>query len=106
MERMEDPSIAAVTSSMRNISNIDIMDSAGGEIDWMGFSRDIGKGEPAERYADSLDLPFPCGGAVMIRRSALPDPSRLFWKDLFIYQEDLDLGFELLRTGWRVVYEP
>jgi GT2 family glycosyltransferase len=104
--RMEEPSVAAVTSSMRNIADGNIMDSAGGEIDWMGFSRDIGKGEPASSFGEAMDLPFPCGGAVMIRRCALPDPGRIFWPVLFIYQEDLDLGFELLRTGWRVVYEP
>ncbi len=104
--RMEDPGVAAVTSSMRNIADRSIMDSAGGEIDWMGFSRDIGKGEPASGFDEIRDLPFPCGGAVMVRRRALPDSSRIFWPELFIYQEDLDLGFELLRTGWRVVYEP
>ncbi len=105
-KRMEDPSIAAVTSSMRNISDVNLMDSAGGKIDWMGFSRDIGKGEPASSYSESMDIPFPSGGAVMIRRSALPDPSKLFWNRLFAYQEDLDLGLELIRTGWKVVYEP
>ncbi len=105
-KRMEDNSVAAVTSSMRNISDLRIMDSAGGEIDWMGFSRDIGKGLPAADFDHPMELPFPCGGAVMIRRSALPDQLVLFWNELFIYQEDLDLGFELLRTGWKVVYEP
>lgn len=104
--RMDDPFTAAVTSSMRNIADISVMDSAGGEIDWMGFSRDIGKGQPASSYTSPMELPFPCGGAVMIRRSSLPDPTRLFWNELFIYQEDLDLGFELLRSGWKVVYEP
>ncbi len=105
-KRMNDPEVAAVTSSMRNIKDISIMDSAGGKIDWMGFSRDIGKGEPSSSYDKSIEIPFPCGGAVMIRRSALPDPDKLFWSKLFIYQEDLDLGFELLRTGWKIVYEP
>lgn len=105
-KRMDDQEVAAVTSSMRNIDDISIMDSAGGEIDWMGFSRDIGKGEPCTNFTDYMEIPFPCGGAVMIRRSALPDSNKLFWNDLFIYQEDLDLGFELIRTGWKVVYEP
>ena len=104
--RMEDPSIAAITSSMRNIEDMGIMDSAGGEIDWMGFSRDTGKGEPASDHASRRDVCFPCGGAVMIRRRALPDSSRLFWEELFAYEEDFDLGLELLRTGWKIVYEP
>ncbi len=105
-KRMEDPTVGAVTSSMRNINDINIMDSAGGKIDWMGFSRDIGKGEPASSYNDPTEVPFPSGGAVIIRRTALPDPSKLFWDKLFAYQEDLDLGLELIRTGWKIVYEP
>ncbi len=106
MNRMADPSIAAVTSSMRNIKNIDIMDSAGGQIDWMGFSRDIGRGEQASRHSKLMEISSPCGGAVIVRRNALHSESHIFWNDLFVYQEDLDLGFELLRTGWKVVYEP
>ncbi|HOP25799.1 MAG TPA: glycosyltransferase family 2 protein [Candidatus Sabulitectum sp.] len=106
LQRMEDQSIAAVSSSMRNINSLEIMDSAGGELDWMGFSRDVGRGEPFMCHSSAKDLPFPCGGAVIVRRSALPSPDKLFWDDLFIYYEDLDLGFELNRTGWRVVYEP
>ena len=104
--RMEDHNVAAVTSSMRNIGDINVMDSAGGEIDWMGFSRDTGKGEPASKHTAFMEILYPCGGAVMIRRSALPDSSRLFWNRLFPYQEDLDLGFELQRSGWKVVFEP
>lgn len=106
LQRMVDPEVAAVTSSMRNIDDVNVMDSAGGEIDWMCFSKDIGKGKPASLFRKSMNLPFPCGGAVMIRRDALPDREKLFWDVLFIYQEDLDLGFELIRTGWKVVYEP
>ncbi len=105
-KRMEDPTVGAVTSSMRNINDTNIMDSAGGKIDWMGFSRDIAKGEAASNYAEAMEIPFPSGGAAIIRRIALPDQSRLFWDELFAYQEDLDLGLELIRTGWKVVYEP
>ncbi len=103
--RMEDPGVAAVTSSMRNIADRSIMDSAGGEIDWMGFSRDIGKGSrPRIRRNPGPALSLRWRGDGQKTRAA--DSSRIFWPELFIYQEDLDLGFELLRTGWRVVYEP
>ncbi len=104
--RMQENDVAAVTSSMRNIKDVNIIDSAGGQFDWMGFSRDVGKGEPASLHDRTTEIPFPCGGAVMIRKNALPSSEVLFWNELFIYQEDLDLGLELWRTGWRVVYEP
>ena len=103
---MNDPSIGAVASSMRNMKDPGIMDSAGGSLDWMGFTADSGRGEPAALHSASVSLPFACGGAVMIRRKALPDPEQVFWDDLFIYQEDVDLGIELNRTGWGVIFEP
>lgn len=106
LRRLEDPRIGAVASSMRNINDIGIMDSAGGQMDWMGFTADIGRGEPASLYSEHAIVPFACGGALMVRRSALPDQNRIFWNDLFIYQEDVDLGLELNRTGWEIVYEP
>ena len=105
-KRMNDPSIGAVASSMRNMRDPEIMDSAGGSMDWMGFTADSGRGDPAELHCDPVSLPFACGGAVMLRREALPDPGQIFWNELFIYQEDVDLGIELNRTGWRVIYEP
>lgn len=104
--RMEDPSVAAVSSSMRKIDDLKVIDSAGGQIDWMGFSKDIGKDEPASLHDKTASIPFPCGGAVMLRRKALSCSSRIFWNDLFLYHEDMDLGLELLRTGWKIVYEP
>jgi GT2 family glycosyltransferase len=96
----------AVTSSMRNIDDLSVMDSAGGAIDWLGFSWDMGKGHPATDFPERTEVAFPCGGAVMVRRSALPDPDRLFDERLFIYQEDLELGLQLNRLGHRVVYDP
>jgi GT2 family glycosyltransferase len=103
---MEDPSVGAVASSMRNMKNPEIMDSAGGAIDWMGFTADSGNGESAAGHSKPVRLPFACGGAVMVRRKALRNPDNIFWNELFIYQEDVDLGLELNRTGWKVVYEP
>jgi len=95
LQRMENPSVAAASSSMRDINDTSIIDSAGGEIDWMGFSADAGRGEPASCFTEPKELPFPCGGAVMIRREALPDPYSIFWNDLFIYSS---AGWGLIAT--------
>ncbi len=105
-DTMTDDSIGAVSSSMRNISDINVMDSAGVAVDWLGFSWDRGRGESASVHSTRNDVISPCGGAVMIRRSALPDTNRLFNEDLFIYLEDVELGYQLNRLGKRVVYDP
>ena len=106
LKPFEDPGVGAVTSSMRRFDDMGIMDSAGGSIDALGYSRDRGRGEPAEKWGEPDEVLYPCGGAMAVRRAALEDQDRVFWSELFMYCEDLDLGTSLWRRGWRVVYQP
>ena len=106
METIGDPGVGAVTSSMRSIDDISIIDSAGGTLDWLGFSWDRGRGRPAYEFRSLEEVAFPCGGAVMLRREALPEDDGIFSEDLFLYQEDLELGIRMRRRGWKIVYDP
>lgn len=106
LKPFSDPSVGAVTSSMRRFGETGIMDSAGGAIDALFYMRDRGRGEPAEAWNRPDELLFPCGGAMAVRRSALEKPDTVFWNDLFMYGEDLDLGLSLWSRGYRVVYRP
>jgi GT2 family glycosyltransferase len=101
-----DPTVGAATSSMRRFGDVTTMDSAGGCIDALAYSQDRGRGEPASKWGVSDEILFPCGGAMAVRRAALEEPDRLFWDELFLYSEDMDLGISLWRRGWRVVYQP
>ena len=101
-----DDRTGAVTSSMRNVHDRALLDSAGGAIDDMGFSWDRGQGRPASDFQERSEVLFPCGGATLLRRSALEEPSTVFWDRLFMYLEDVDLGMRLWTRGWKVVYEP
>ncbi|MCC6872057.1 MAG: glycosyltransferase family 2 protein [Candidatus Fermentibacter sp.] len=105
---MEDPGgrVGAVSSSMRNARNAALIDSAGGEIDHLGFMRDRGAGRSAAPYSSREEIPFPCGGACLVRRSALADGGSVFWETLESYVEDVDLGFRLFAAGWRTLFEP
>jgi GT2 family glycosyltransferase len=47
---------------------------------------------------------FSAAGAI-VRREALLEAG-LFWEDLFIYTEEVDLSIRVLRAGYRVVYHP
>lgn len=98
--------VGAVTSSMRNVKDRTLLDSAGGAIDDMGFSWDRGLGQPASHFTSREEVLFPCGGATLLRRSALEEPSAIFWDRLFMYLEDVDLGMRLWSRGWKVVFEP
>jgi hypothetical protein len=105
LEAMGDD-VGAVTSSMRNVKDTSLLDSAGGVIDDMGFSWDRGLGQPAANFTAREEVLFPCGGATLLRRSALEEPSTIFWDRLFMYLEDVDLGIRLWSRGWRVLFEP
>lgn len=45
------------------------------------------------------------GAGAIARRDALRDAG-LFWEDLFIYSEEVDLSIRVLRAGYRVIYHP
>jgi GT2 family glycosyltransferase len=47
---------------------------------------------------------FSAAGAI-VRREALRDAG-LFWEELFIYSEEVDLSIRVLRAGYRVIYHP
>lgn len=101
-----DPAVGAVTSSMRRMGEPGTMDSAGASMDTLGYGFDRGRGQPAEDWAQPDELIAPCGGAMALRRSAVEDRRTVFWNDLFLYLEDIELGIRLWRNGFRVVYEP
>lgn len=101
-----DPTVGAVTSSMRRMGEPGIMDSAGGYIDSLGYCFDRGRGEAADHWSQPDELLAPCGGAMALRRGALEDGRTIFWSDLFIYLEDIELGMRLWRNGFRVLYAP
>ncbi len=98
--------VGAVSSSMRNAGNAALIDSAGGEIDLLGFMRDRGAGMSAALYSSRDEIPFPCAGACLVRRSALAAGEPVFWETLESYVEDVDLGFRLFAAGWRTLFEP
>ena len=106
MEPFKDETVGAVTSSMRRMGQISEMDSAGGGLDTLGYSFDLGRGDPAEKWDSVSEVLFPCGGAMALRRSALDDPGSIFWDRLFLYNEDEDLGIRLWKKGYRVLYQP
>lgn len=51
------------------------------------------------------ELIFPCGGAMLIRRDVFLELGG-FDEDYFIYFEDMDLGWRLWLSGYRVVFAP
>ena len=76
----------------------------GGELGVFGFGFQRSSWQPGFReQTDGGELPFACGGAMLVRRDRFRSLGG-FDRDYFAYYEDVDLGWRLWLSGERVVY--
>jgi GT2 family glycosyltransferase len=93
VNRMEsDPTIG--------IAGCRILDPASRELDQWIYQYPAATHE--RREFDTYS--FSAAGAI-VRRQALR-VAGLFWEDLFIYNEEVDLSIRVLKAGYRVIYHP
>ena len=82
------------------------IDSAGIEVDRLGFAWQRGHGRPdAGHYRRPCDVFGPSAAAALYRRGML-EQIGLFDADFDSYYEDVDLAWRANRTGWRCRYVP
>ncbi len=102
-----DEKIGAVQSLLLLHPDVDLINSTGNAIHFLGFGYCL---DYRRRYADWThaglkELAYPSGAGVLLRASALREAG-LFDEELFLYHEDLDLGWRLRLMGWAVVLAP
>jgi GT2 family glycosyltransferase len=100
----------------------DVAAVSGKIVDWTGERLDFGRGVMTfDGHAFQLDfrrplsqaavpaageeLPFACGGNMLVRRSSFLDAGG-FDEDYFAYLEDVDLGWRLWAGGERITFVP
>ena len=100
----------------------DVAAVSGKIIDWNGERLDFGRGvmtfdghafqldfrrplATAKVPAEGDELPFACGGNMLIRRASFLDAGG-FDDDYFAYLEDVDLGWRLWSGGERITFAP
>ncbi len=102
---LEAPSVGIVTARLRLLDRPDTLNSAGNEVHVSGIAWAGGYGEPADSVTQLRDVPFPSGAAMAIRRDLFEQLGG-FTEELFMYQEDLELGWRVRLCGLRVVVNP
>jgi GT2 family glycosyltransferase len=102
---LEDPSVGIVTARLRLLDRPETLNSAGNEVHVTGIAWAGGYGEPAESVSELRDVAFPTGAAMAIRRDLFEELGG-FTEELFLYQEDLELGWRVRLRGLRVVVSP
>jgi GT2 family glycosyltransferase len=105
VQPLEDSSVGIVTARLRLLDDPETLNSAGNDVHVTGISWAGGYGEPAETVSQLRDVPFPSGAAMAIRRDVFEELGG-FTEELFLYQEDLVLGWRARLRGLRVVVNP
>ncbi len=101
---MADPEIGASCSTLRLMQHPEILNGIGGGMSKLGYGYDRRYGCPAETAgceAPVEDVFFPTAAAMLISRRLFEDEG--FDRRIFMYHEDVDLGWRLRLLGLRVV---
>jgi GT2 family glycosyltransferase len=102
---LDDESVAIAMGRLRLLDRPELLNSAGCAIHISGLAWSDGYGEPADSIAGQREITYANGSALAIRAGLF---RRLggFTPELFIYHEDLELGWRARMQGYRVVLEP
>ncbi|OIO46857.1 MAG: hypothetical protein AUJ28_01660 [Parcubacteria group bacterium CG1_02_37_51] len=101
-----DQTIGAVQSKLRLWPAKEKLNTVGNKIHFLGFGYGQASGEiDTGQYDQIKEINYPSGAAVLLRVSMLKKIG-LFDDQMFMYLEDLDLGWRIWLTGYRCVYQP
>lgn len=102
---LQDPSIGIAQARLRLLREPELLNTSGNVLHisglaWVGDHR-----ERANDTSELRDVPFPSGAAMAIRADVFHELGG-FREELFLYQEDVDLGWRVRQSGRRVVVQP
>ncbi len=100
-----DPKIGIAMARLRLLRDPEKLNSAGVQVHVTGIGWAGGFGEPAEEVQRLQDVPAPSGTAMAIRAETFRELGG-FAEELFMYLEDLELGWRARIAGYRVVVDP
>jgi GT2 family glycosyltransferase len=102
---LQDPEIGIAMARLRLLDRPELLNSRGTEVHVAGIAWAGGYGEPAEEVNAVRDVAGPSGAAMAIHAETFRGLGG-FTEELFMYQEDLLLGWKARLAGLRVVIDP
>ena len=102
---LEDPSIAIAMARLRLLDEPEKLNASGVDVHVTGIGWAADYGEPADSVREVGDVPAASGTAMAIRAETFRDLGG-FADELFMYLEDLELGWRARLAGYRVVVDP
>jgi GT2 family glycosyltransferase len=104
-ERVSETGIGIAMARLRLLDRQELLNSSGTVVHVSGIGWAGGYGEPAETLAELRDVPAPSGAAMAMRSETFEELGG-FAEELFMYLEDLELGWRARLSGYRVVVDP
>jgi GT2 family glycosyltransferase len=102
---LEDSSIAIAMARLRLLDEPEKLNASGVDVHVSGIGWAAGYGEPADSVSEVGEVPSASGSAMAIRAETFRTLGG-FAEELFMYLEDLELGWRARLAGYRVVVEP
>jgi GT2 family glycosyltransferase len=99
------PDVGAVQSKLLLMSNPNLVDCAGGFIDYYGYAFEKGHGKEASRYTQVSECFYGKGASVLLKREVLKKTG-LLDKDIFIYYDETDLCWRIRLAGYKILFVP
>ena len=102
---LEDKTIGIAMPRLRLLDRPELLNSGGNVLHVTGLAWAGGYGEPADDIRDVRDVTYPTGAAMAMRADLFRELGG-FTEELFMYQEDLELGWRARLRGLRIVVTP
>jgi GT2 family glycosyltransferase len=102
---LDDETVGIATARVRLADEPGLLNTGGNVLHLTGLAWVHGYRRPVEEAASERDVAFPSGAAMAIRRGLYEELGG-FREELFLYHEDVDLGWRVWLSGRRVVMTP
>jgi len=102
---VEDRAVGIAMARLRLLEEPDKLNSSGVQIHVTGIGWAGGYGDPADSISEVREVPAPSGTAMAVRTETFRELGG-FAEELFMYLEDLELGWRARIAGYRVVVDP
>lgn len=100
-----DPEVGAAMGRLLLFSDPETLNSRGAVIHIAGLGWSSGLGERAATVTEPREITYANGSVLAMRRELFTDLGG-FTEPLFLYHEDLELGWRARMRGWRIVLNP
>ena len=102
---VQEPAVGIAMARLRLLDEPEKLNSWGVQVHVTGIGWAGGFGEPADSITEVREVPAPSGTAMAMRAETFRELGG-FAEELFMYLEDLELGWRARIAGYRVVLEP